>query len=677
MLLRLFLTVLLACTGITPAVAQVDAADDAATPAVAPTAAAKPAAYTIAPSTAAKDVAIGSDDPESGYKVKVSLTRWGAGIWRIHLADYYLKLDREDHYKITSRVTTGRGSSRYPFAFRTVNVNGVTLNLQGADFNLLKHEEGKAVYTCTIQDVDGRDALIVYRKYELEKNSYDVKVHQYLVNRSNKPLEVVLSTNAIADVEMDVVRYAGDRRDYSFGYFNPSEDPRRRMIFTEGSHTLRTTVLDNKKLWPSEDVADEAELVWIASTNRYFTQVVHPQVKVQDGKPQQVTPMKELFPGIGIDVLGEKSGETDQRKAVLTLTTAKLKIPPVDPETESDRVALPLALYAGPKLSSLLKTEPYRTLNLDSLVRYEMGCTFCTFQWLARGLLAFMRLLHDYVVFDWGVAIIILVICVRLLLHPITKKAQINMTRMQKQMGKLKPEIEKLQKKYENDKAKLQKEMMALYREHGVNPAGMLGCLPMFLQMPIWVALYAMLYNAIELRHEPAFYGFFQMFGDWQFLADLSTYDKFIVFSESGGFTLPLIGTFIPATFNILPILMGVMFYIQQQFTTPPPADEQQAQQQKIMKFMMLLFPLFLYPAPSGLTLYILASSTAGMIDGYYVRKHIKAEEEAGTLFKKKEAKKGGFMDRIGKAVAEKQKEMEAIQRKSSTGPRKRKKKRK
>ena len=122
---------------------------------------------------------------------------------------------------------------------------------------------------------------------------------------------------------------------------------------------------------------------------------------------------------------------------------------------------------------------------------------------------------------------------------------------------------------------------------------------------------------------------------------------------------------------------MAVMFYFQQKMTTPPAADEQQAQQQKIMKFMMLLFPFFLYPAPSGLTLYILASTTAGMIDSYYVRKHIKREEEAGTLFKKKDGKKGsGFMQRISKAVAEKQKEMEEMQRKSQTGPRKRKKKR-
>ena len=97
-------------------------------------------------------------------------------------------------------------------------------------------------------------------------------------------------------------------------------------------------------------------------------------------------------------------------------------------------------------------------------------------------------------VHDWGVAIIILVGVVRLILHPITKKAQVNMMKMGRQMSALQPDMEKLKKRYKDDQKKLNQEMMKLYREKGVNPANMLGCLPMFLQMPIWIALYAMLY---------------------------------------------------------------------------------------------------------------------------------------------------------------------------------------
>ena len=89
------------------------------------------------------------------------------------------------------------------------------------------------------------------------------------------------------------------------------------------------------------------------------------------------------------------------------------------------------------------------------------------------------------IVADWGVAIILLTVVVRLILHPITKKSQLNMMRFSKQMQGLQPEIEKLKKKHKDDSQKLNQEMMKLYREKGVNPAGMaMGCFPMFLQMP-------------------------------------------------------------------------------------------------------------------------------------------------------------------------------------------------
>ncbi|NJL31759.1 MAG: membrane protein insertase YidC [Phycisphaerales bacterium] len=257
---------------------------------------------------------------------------------------------------------------------------------------------------------------------------------------------------------------------------------------------------------------------------------------------------------------------------------------------------------------------------------------------------------------DWSLAIIVLVIVVRGLLHPITRRSQINMAKMQKQMASLAPEIEKLKVKYKGDATKLQSEQMRLYREKGVNPLGMLGCLPMFLQMPIWIALYAMLYYAIELRHEQAFYGIFQGIsgGKWGFLADLSRADHFISFPASWHFTVPLLG--IPMDgLHILPLLMAVVFFLQFKFTTPPAANEQAAQQQKIMKWMTLLFPVFLYAAPSGLNLYILASTGAGILDSYIVKKHIKKEEEAGTLVTSVPPKPGGLMEKLHKMIEDRQ----------------------
>ena len=146
-------------------------------------------------------------------------------------------------------------------------------------------------------------------------------------------------------------------------------------------------------------------------------------------------------------------------------------------------------------------------------------------------------------------------------------------------MGKLKPQMDKINQSA--DDPKHAQPVMKLM-PHGVNPLQMLGCLPMFLQMPIWIALYAVLYFAFELRQEPAFWGVFQLFWDWPFLADLSSPDHF--FYE---FETPHQFLFWHLTgINLLPILLGVLFFVQQKYMTPPTATmtPEQESQQKIMR---------------------------------------------------------------------------------------------
>jgi YidC/Oxa1 family membrane protein insertase len=174
--------------------------------------------------------------------------------------------------------------------------------------------------------------------------------------------------------------------------------------------------------------------------------------------------------------------------------------------------------------------------------------------------------------------------------------------------------MEEIKKKYENNKAEMNKHMMALYREQGASP--LTGMLPMFVQMPIWIALYSAIYTSIDLRGAP-----FLPF--W--ITDLSVPDALFKFPAS--VNIPIIGD----SFNLLPLLMGVAFYMQQKLMPQQPTtNPQAAQQQKMMKIMMpLLFPLMMYPAPSGLNLYIMSSVFAGAIEQYIIRKHIRDKEEA------------------------------------------------
>jgi YidC/Oxa1 family membrane protein insertase len=279
--------------------------------------------------------------------------------------------------------------------------------------------------------------------------------------------------------------------------------------------------------------------------------------------------------------------------------------------------------------------------------------------WLADALLWLLKALR-MLVFDWGVAIIILVLVVRLAMHPITRKSQIAMMRTGKQMAALKPELEALKARYKDDTTRYQQEQMRLYREKGISPFNMVGgCLPMLLQTPIWASLYAMLYSAIELRNQPAFYGVFQAISGhrWPFLADLSSPDNFWLLPERWQFHIPMLGAV--TGLNILPILMGVVFYVQQKIMTPPAADEQARQQQKIGAWTTLLFPVMMYNVPSGLTLYIMASTAAGIVDSTIVRRHIQREEAAGRLFQPKKTKPGGFWDRMQKIMEQKQKALQ------------------
>ena len=251
---------------------------------------------------------------------------------------------------------------------------------------------------------------------------------------------------------------------------------------------------------------------------------------------------------------------------------------------------------------------------------------------------------------NYGIAIIILVVVVRTILHPLTKKGQVNMTRMAGQMAVLQPKMEEIRNRHANDKTKLNQEMMKLYQQEGVNPAGqMLTCLPMMCQMPIWGGLWAALNFTVEMRHQP--------FCLW--IKDLTAPDAFFTWDAP----LPLIGT----TFNLLPILLGLSMWLQQRFMPKPAAaakhggktTDQMAQQRMMMYFMSVFMVFIFYSAPSGLALYIMASNFFGLAEQHFIRKHIKEQEEAEKalgpkqLAYKKSFQKPRFLQKLEKLAEE------------------------
>ncbi len=238
-------------------------------------------------------------------------------------------------------------------------------------------------------------------------------------------------------------------------------------------------------------------------------------------------------------------------------------------------------LYAGPKSYTLLQAQGR---GLEQMVDYGwFGVLAKPMFWLMKQFYALTK--------NYGIAIILLTIVVRILLFYPSLKSAMSM----EEMKKIQPQIVALREKYKKDSAKMNTEMMKLYKDHKVNPVG--GCLPMLLQLPFFVALYNVLSVSIELRHA-SFISF------W--IKDLSVYDPFY----------------------ILPVLMGVSMILTMKMTSSTP-DPQQA---KIMMFMNIAFIFMFAWLPAGLLLYITLSNVLSIVQQLYVRKLIGASGKTSVF---------------------------------------------
>jgi YidC/Oxa1 family membrane protein insertase len=522
------------------------------------------------------------------------------------------------------------GGTQVPLlATHSIEVDGVRVSLFGKVWS----QTAPGTFVSEVSSDDGAVRLRITRSFAIAEggDGFDLSVAQRVENLGSAPVSASLVHFGPGDLSLESGALMDVRR-FQVGYLlSAKRDPAESAVIThdaviERAEAVKRVQSDQFTLWPGQVQRDNGDRIsWFGSTSRYFSLAIHAPLSGAPGAPagskSAVGSVGEIRARLGDEhPAGMASGP-------VLFTYVYSPSQRIEPGATGE---WPLGAFAGPLDRSMLKgTEPYSALGMVGLILYQIGgcCSWCTFAWLANVLVEFLALLHDYVVFDWGLAIIVLVIVVRFLLHPITKKSQVSMTRFSKAMGEMKPELEALQKRFGDDPARMRQEQMRLYKEKGVSPAGCVGGLaPTFLQMPVWIALYAVLYLAYELRQQPAFFGVFQLAGGWEFLGDLSAPDHFISFGRT--FDLYL---FKVSGINLVPLLMGGVFWLQQKYMAPPTAmklSPEQEQQQKIMKIMtVVMFPLMLYAAPSGLTLYIMTSTLVGVFESMQIRKFIARED--------------------------------------------------
>ncbi len=380
------------------------------------------------------------------------------------------------------------------------------------------------------------DGIVVEKTYKFEPNSYAVGMDVTIKNGSGRGIQdrLFVALNGKAP---------GDKRMYGF----------------EGPSALINDKLEQIKIKKLKDQNTfDGKIKWVSLQSRYF--------------------MSSIIPG-----------QNDEASLHLALNSeqflaAQYRQPEItiQPGTQ---YSYKYRLFMGPKRIQILKA-----VGNDLHKAVDFGW----FDFIAKPCLWLMNLFYS-VIPNYGVAIIILTMLVKLLLWPLGQKSYKSMS----EMKKLQPLMKEIREKYKDDKQRMNQEVMGLYRTYKINPLG--GCLPMVVQLPVFFALYRMLYEAIELRHAPFFL--------W--IDDLSAPDRLLRFN----FTVPFMEP--PYGIPVLTIIMGASMLLQQKMS-PPMGDATQA---KMMMFMPIIFTVIFINFSSGLVLYWLVNNIISIAQQYFTQK--------------------------------------------------------
>lgn len=285
-------------------------------------------------------------------------------------------------------------------------------------------------------------------------------------------------------------------------------------------------------------IARSGRFDWVSQQNQYFVGMLLPSERAREIQINSVYAEGEVGAGLSSNVAFA-----------------------FDTVASNESRSLKTGFYVGPKEFKRLQALGE---SQDKVMQFGW------FGFFSKLLLFVMTFIHGFVP-NWGWSIVIMTILVKLIFWPLTGKA----AESQKGMAKIQAPMAELKKKYEKNPQKMQQETMRLFKEHGVNPLA--GCLPILIQMPIFLGLFYMLRTAAELRYE-----------SFLWVSDLSQADTVAVIA---GFPI-----------NLLPLIMGITMYFQMQITPVSPTAD--PMQQKIFKFMPFIFLVFLYNFSSGLVVY-------------------------------------------------------------------------
>ncbi len=433
------------------------------------------------------------------------------------------------------------------------------------------------------------DSIAMVKRYVVRNGSYNVDMDVEMINMSE----------VIANYEYQVTIHS------------PAHSERNSVEEASFSET-NVYVDDNRSYFNADDAEErlkenlQGETEWIAINNKYFLSALI----TRDG-----------FTGNGAYIEGIMAPQPNEGQRELYEAGIKVKYRGKNREVSN------FTIFIGPMDYDLLKEQHE---GLEQIL--SLGWEFVVRPFSEYFVMPLFGFLHSFIP-NYGIVIIIFSIIVKLILYPLTKSSMRSMQKMQK----LQPMITEMREKYKDDQQRQNTEMMKLYKEYGVNPAG--GCLPMALQMPILFALFTIFRSTIELRHEP--------FMLW--MTDLSAPDILIDLPVK----IPVLGmSFISG----LALMMAATMFIQQKMSVKDP-------RQKTMVYIMpVMFWLLFNSFPSGLNLYYFMFNILSIGQQYLINKR-HADEPLTKVTPKGGKKKSGWTERTLASMQEKAKEQEKMKK--------------
>ncbi|WP_288417718.1 membrane protein insertase YidC [uncultured Acinetobacter sp.] len=411
-----------------------------------------------------------------------------------------------------------------------------------ADAKEVKDKDGKLVKTLTVPMIyKTADGVEIIKRFTFKQGDYPVVVSYQVVNRSQQNWQGQMFGQIKRDNSEDPGK--SDQGIFTLGTFlggawGSPDEHYNKLKFANFS---------------DEKLNVEAKGGWVAMVQHYF---VSAWIPGHFGEQAYTAKLESRKSADNMNIIG--------------FTSPTINVP------AGKTMTVDATFYSGPKIQSELKDL---AVGLNQTVDYG---------WLwpiAKLLFIGLQFFHN-IVGNWGWSIILLTVLVKLILWPLSSKSYRSMAKMRV----IAPEMQRMKEEFGEDRMRFSQEMMALYKREQVNPLS--GCLPLLLQMPIFLALYWVLMESVELRHAP-----------WMlWIQDLSAMDPWF----------------------ILPLLMGATMFIQQMLN-PQPADPMQA---KVFRIMPIIFTVFMLFFPAGLVLYWIVNNSITITQQWFINKSVAKSRE-------------------------------------------------